>query len=271
MVEVPGRHLARPAEAPLRPRRRPERKTSFRLSRSDIVNKTDPNGIVDDFVAQAASALADWQHIGAAIQHERIAVRRRSAADAFMALAVSWESFMSEWLVGAVNRDASRTVATLDQKLREHAQEKLRVPAGHVAATLATKGHLSMGEVRGLLDPKDYNVAIRSRDELRAFAAEWLAGAYRAQALGVTAFQFAPVLLTRVIRNALAHRSAAAISEANRVARLGTTPVSFRVAGARKLDVAGWRTYLLQGHNGTPRVELLHTSLSQFATGLKVP
>lgn len=247
------------------------RETSSRLGGAKPVNKTDPNDIVDDFVAQSASALADWNRIEVAIQQEPLAVRRRGAADAFMALAVAWESFMSQWLVGAVNRDASQAVASLDQKLREHAEGKLRVPAGHVAATLVTKGHLSMAEVRRLLDPKDYNVVIRDRSELRDFATEWLAGPYRAHALAVTPFQFTPVLLTRLIRNALAHRSSAAIAEANRVARLGSTPASFRVTGALQLDVAGWRTYLLQVHHGTPRVELLHSSLSQFATGLKVP
>ena len=232
------------------------------------MNKTDPNAIVDDFVTTSNASLDEWRLIVAALEGQRIALRRRSAADAFMGLAVAWESFLSRRMIGAINRDATQTVATLEGRVRRFATEELRIPEGHLPVALVVDPHLNVSEVRRLLDPDDYNVVARSRAEL---AERWLAEPYKSRATGITNFQFKPVLIVRLIRNALAHRSTAAIAEANRVARLGSTPAPLRHTGPRDLDVAGWRRYLLTTHRGSPRVENLYNNLTALASTLKVP
>lgn len=234
------------------------------------MNKTDPNDVVDDFVNATKVSLQEWKDINTALVGASISLRRKAAADAFMAVAVSWESFLSRWIVGAVNKDASSARMTLEAKLRYHATNDLRIPPGHLTASLVGKSHFSLAEVRQLLDPNDYNVTARDRKELHKLAKTWLAGSYQTQALSMTIPQFKPVLITRLVRNALAHRSTSALTAANEVVRESNTTADLRYVGATRLDIAGWRRYLLVQHGGVSRVEHFHTRLTSAASLLKV-
>jgi hypothetical protein len=234
------------------------------------VNKTDPNGVVEEFIRATNSSLLEWKDIDRALGGASISLRRKAAADAFMAVAGSWESFLSSWIVSAVNKDASQARATLEANVRRYATNELRIPSSHLTASVVARSHFTLAEVRQLLDPNDYNIMARDHKELRKRADTWLAGLYRQQARSVTALQFKPVLITRLVRNALAHRSAAALREANDVVREANTPLDLRYDGVTKLNVAGWRRYLLATHGDATRIEHIHTRPITTASLLKV-
>ncbi|TDE89588.1 hypothetical protein EXU48_20740 [Occultella glacieicola] len=235
------------------------------------MRKASPNDVVAGFTTATAGALTDWETIDAALAAQSLSLRRRAASDAFLSLAVSWESFLSRWLVAAVNKDASRAVSQLATRLQEHAEEELRVPRSHLAATLITQSHFSLNLVRQLLDPNENNIVIREHGDLDQFARRWLADPYRTALTGISSFQFKPVLATRLIRNALAHQSESALKRANDELRKSTVPVGLRVTGARRLSVDGWRRYLLSISSYRPRIAVLHDELATVASLLVVP
>lgn len=234
------------------------------------MNKADPNAAIDAFQSGARSAHSDWSAIDAALVPLGLAIRRRAASDAFLALAVTWEAFISTWLVAAVNKDTSKAIARVSKKLREHALDELRLPAGAIAGTLVTTSHLNLTNVRDLLDPKGWNVVIRTQKELGRFADDWLAGDYESRAAAISGYQYAPALIVRLIRNALAHQSQGAIDEANAAVRLKTIPVVLRYSGKRSLGVAGWGRYLLASSVPVPRIASLYTELIALAERLRV-
>ncbi len=234
------------------------------------MNKSNPNSAVDAFVGSATNALADWKVIDQALSSHGIQLRRRAAADSFVALAVSWETFISNWVVACVNRDSSVAVARLNSQLRDYAIKDVGVPEGHVAGALITKPHLTLAEVRRMLSPNDYNVPVRSHGNLHDLATRWFAEPYRGAALGISSFQFCPAVLTRLVRNVFAHRSVSSLAAANDVAAQTSTPISLRWTGDGRLDVDGWRRYLLTANGTVSRLEVLHNNLSDLAGSLKV-
>jgi len=235
------------------------------------MRKASPNLVVDDFIASASDSLRDWQRIDVALANESIALRRRAASDSFLALAVTWESFISEWLVAAVNKDASQAVAHLTAKMTSHGVDELRLPSTHIAATLITQGHFNLASVKQILDPNDSNIVVRHHKDLKTLGDRWLAPPYHGALTGFSAHQFAPALATRLVRNVLAHNSDRALSEANDILRKPFVPAALRVTNARRPQLDGWRRYLLAPHGGHPRVAILHTSLSTIAGQLRVP
>ncbi len=233
------------------------------------MRKASPNEVIDAFVQSTSAGLADWQVIDASLSDLRL--RRRVASDAFLALAVAWETFLSQWLIAAVNRDSSAAVTSLSQRLQDHATNELRVPQTHVSTTLITKNHFTMELVRQLLDPHDNNVVLREHKDLKVFADRWLAASYRQQLSAITPYQFRPVLATRLVRNALAHQSESALKRANNELRKSTMPLALRVTTSRQLNVDGWRRYLLSITSETPRLAVYHTELAATAQLLRVP
>jgi hypothetical protein len=233
------------------------------------VNKADPNDFVSSFVDTTNDALADWRTIDGALASSGIRLRRKAASDAFMSLAVAWETFLSHWLIAAVNKDSSKTISALSSKLADYATSELRIPSRHVAATVITQSHFAVAEVRHLLDPNDFNVVLRDWQDLLAYGRKWLAEPYESAITSVTKFQYMPAIVTRLIRNALAHQSTAALTAANDVISKNTTPMTLRWNGQR-LDVDGWRRYLLTATAPVPRIEIIHVELGSLAMKLTV-
>lgn len=114
------------------------------------MRKVDPNSVIDDFKRQVADALQQWILIDRAIPSTPVALRRKVASDAFLTLAVAWESFFSDWWIGSVNRDASSYLATTELKLREEAQRAFGFEDSDLALRLVSRSHLSVKKVRRL-------------------------------------------------------------------------------------------------------------------------
>jgi hypothetical protein len=247
--------------------------------RQDVrVKKADPNAIVDAFRVRVAESLADWEAIDEAVKlrsspQDTLRLRRRAASDSFLALVISWESFFSSWIVAAVNRAPKRAADTLAAQLTAHATAKLNIPAAVVSKSLLATSHLSLDAVRMILDSKGYNTTVRDHKELEALSDTWLAGPYKLAADSITAHAFSPALVGRLVRNALAHESEAALKNVNKLARSGGVKKAFRVTRARDLDLRSWRAYLFQVPDGESRnrVALFHQEFSSMAAALRTP
>lgn len=225
------------------------------------MNKADPDDIVQAFQDRTRSALHDWQLIDDAVRPLGVGIRRRVACDAFLALAVSWESTLSTWLIGAVNKDTSAAIQHLEQKVRDHAETNLGLKPTVLSASLIATSHLNLSDVRSVLDPNDKNITIRDQKALTGFGNKWLAGTYKRRALALSAFDFAPAVVVRVVRNALAHQSDAAVKEANSLVSSASIPVALRHTASRSISASGWGRYLLATTVPTPRISTLHHDL----------
>lgn len=237
------------------------------------MRKVDPNSVIDDFKAQVATAEAEWKQIHDALPAKPVALRRKVSSDVLLTLAVAWESFLSDWWVGAINRDASVFLATTETKLRDAAKESFGLEQADLPPKLVSRKHLSVKEVHRRLDPSERNVVIHGHQKRQGRADAELAGDYAVRAKAITAADWQTVECARTIRNLLAHRSESARDALDTEIRQGNLDAALRWTGNRKLSVAGAMRHLATKRpaDTNPRVALFHTKLSDLAEKLRVP
>lgn len=236
------------------------------------MRKVDPNSIIDDFTAQVATATFEWQLIHDALPSSPVSLRRRVAADSFLTLAVAWESFFSDWWVGAINRDASTFMATTEKELRDEALRTFSLQATDLASTLVSKKHLSVGEVRRRLDPQERNIVFHGHEERQQRAKRDLAGANRVKAHAISESDWQSVEAARAIRNLLAHRSKSARDYVDTVLREQHLMPALQWTGQRRLSVAGAMRYLAtkRTNDADLRVVTFHMKLADVAEQLRI-
>lgn len=236
------------------------------------MRKVDPNSVIDDFQLQVASALGTWSAIDAVLPANPVTLRRKVASDAFLTLAVAWESFLSDWWVGAINKDATTYIATTEKRLRDEAKRSFGLESADLTAKLVSKKHLTVSEVRRRLDPQERNVVIHGHKERQQRAQFELAGLYRARAHAITMGQWQTVECVRTLRNLLAHRSESARDAFDVEVRKGSLTAPLRWSGHPKLSVAGSMRYLATKREADPtlRVARFHSELSALAELLRV-
>jgi len=237
------------------------------------VRTADPNGVIDDFEDLVDDSLTDWMSVSAAISLQPVALRRKVATDAFLGVAVSWESFLSDWWTAAINKDPSAFLVQAESALRTDAKARFGLDAADLANKLISRSHLSLDQVRRMLDPNERNIVIHGYKELDKRANAELAGQYRTKATSITSHDWQIAEATRVIRNALAHRSKSALAEMNVLLRKNSVPLSLRWTGQRNLDIAGTMRYL---HTHRPaladsRTKVYHDRLKGLAVQLRIP
>lgn len=237
------------------------------------MRKVDPNSVIDDFKLQVTDALAQWQVIDQAVPSTPVALRRKLSSDAFLTLAVAWESFLSDWWIGAINRDASTLLAQTETKLRQEALRSLGLGPTDLAASLVSKSHLSVKEVRLRLDPQERNVVVHGHTDRRKRAQAELAGNYRVRAHAISAGDWQTVECARAVRNLLAHRSASASDALDTIIRKANLDPALRWSGQRKLSVAGTMRYLATKRPADPelRIARFHRTLADIAEQFRVP
>lgn len=234
------------------------------------MKKVDPNKVVDRFQTAVADSLKSWMTVDTALAGQPVATRRIATTDAFVRLAVTWESFLSNWWIAAINRDPTTFVSRLDKRLREIAAAEMGLQAGDLSTALVARSHLTVEDVRRLADPNGENLVFRSRTDLRRAAERDLAANYRARVTAITSGAWQVADLTRLCRNALVHQSQRALAEINTKLVEPTTKPDFRWTGSRRLDVRGLRRYL-RTPEGDPRIVTFHNELTALAAVLKAP
>jgi hypothetical protein len=239
------------------------------------VKKADPDLRIDEFIDRAAESLADWKAIDAAIVaagRGGLRLRRRAATDSFLALAISWEAFLSGWFVAAVNREPRKAIRYLRAALEDHATNELRVPRVILSPTLLTSSHLTRADVAKILDPNGRNFVMADHADFMRKSKKWLYHPYGTRARAVSELEFSVAFVARKVRNLFAHESASASSEAWDIVSdpAAVLPAQLRVGGrTNKFNISGWRGYILESVGGVPRVEFFHQELSALAGRLR--
>jgi hypothetical protein len=237
-----------------------------------MVNKADPDAAVDAFEIDTLQLLADWIAIDDALKLEKVALRRRVATDALLRLAVTWEAFLSDWWVSAVNRDPGPLLGTLDGRMRKFARDNCGLTDADLSATLVTRSHFNVDDIRRLLDPDKRNIVVRSHRELREKAGQELADPYRMEALGISKSDWAVADLVRTTRNALAHRSGGSFDELHRALRSRDLRAPLKLSTTQTLNVAGIGRYLGAKPTGTnsERIAMIHDDLRCLGVKLRI-
>lgn len=243
------------------------------MGHDGAMRKANPNVLIDEFIKRANSSLADWRAIDNAITTigpGQLPLRRRAATDSFLALAISWESFMSSWFVAAVNREPRTTLTELTKKLKSHATEKLNIPDEILAPSLLITKHLNLETVSTILDASGHNVVVADHADLQAKAKKWLHHPYRTKARAITELEFSAALVARRIRNMFAHESSSGSAEAWKIVQSTSIHPSFRVTSRKsKLNINGWRGYIFESVDKIPRIEIFHSELIMLANRLR--
>ena len=173
--------------------------------------------------------------------------RKTAAEDIFLRFVVGWETFVSEWFIGCVNRDATRFRLAFENRMnnwlqaeaqKQYARYKVTFPP----PTLALSRNPKLDEVRELLDPREGNIEFRTLQDLAERANRELAPRYAgrtATLMGVGANEIVDASIA--VRNALAHRSRRAVREMNQ--RVGEFP-SYPLLRKQTMSSDGIGTYL---------------------------
>jgi hypothetical protein len=179
------------------------------------VKKANTKVTVDRFVDRLQTARSDWASMDLALQDAKlaVAVRRRATAASFLAIAVAWEGFMTEWWVAAANRDPSTLLLGKEQALRLTAVQG-GVPKSLLVARLFTTTHPNVEQVGDLLGA-DRNLTFRTHASLQKSAKNQLGPEFAAAVKAITTTEWQHADFTRLARNALAHQSAGAWNALN--------------------------------------------------------
>jgi hypothetical protein len=231
------------------------------------MRKRDPNDVIDAFQSDAAASLDGWSEMLDALEDRDIDLRRRLSVDAFLRLAVSWESFRSEWYIAAINRDASQFRVDLQQRFRDSVRGgKLASLAPFVRIELPR--HPALRTIESILDPDRRNISFGERWVERA--KRELASTYAGRVEELALADLKLVTATEKIRNCLVHESPFATQEMNTaLVALDPQTDGELVRGDRTIRPSGIPTYLHASSGGTRRIAHFHDRLHRIADELR--
>jgi hypothetical protein len=239
------------------------------------MKKANPDLRIAEFAQRTQESLADWQAIDAAIVAlgtGNLRLRRRAATDSFLALAISWEAFMSGWFIAAVNREPRRAVRFLTIELQNHALNELNIPASILSPSLVTSSHLTRDAVATILDKNGRNVVMADHKDLMKKSKKWLYHPYGTRTASITELDYSAAFAARKIRNMFAHESESASTEAWKMVTEASSVLipQLKVTGRKsKFNLDGWRGYIFESVNGKPRVQVFHEELIVLAQRLR--
>src|SRR4051794_35578274 len=79
------------------------------------MRKKNPNDVIDDFKDFAATSVSTWAQMCGQISGNEL--KKNASVDAFLTVAIGWESFLSDWHIAAINRDSSAFAADLQVRV----------------------------------------------------------------------------------------------------------------------------------------------------------
>jgi len=124
----------------------------------------------------------------------------------FLSASVLLEGYISDLFVAYINKKSGPFVSNLTSQMNIEAEDDLAKRAISLA-TVDIASHLTLDKIRGILDPKGWNVTFSTSADMKAKAGTWLDTPYKACFTGISAKHCALLEATKAIRNYLAHRS----------------------------------------------------------------
>lgn len=131
-----------------------------------------------------------------------------------MSAAVALEGFLSDYVVGCVNKDASQLQVDLQQRVCSSVTDKFGQWAG-TRTSLSTVQHITVAEIQGILNPDGWNITFREADDFSEKARRWLARPHQACVLGLSTDDRDMINCVKAIRDYIAHRSESAFGRMN--------------------------------------------------------
>jgi hypothetical protein len=233
-----------------------------------VANTANPDNVAFAFIESTRDALTQWQVVDQALTPQApLAVRRRAASDAALGLAVSWETFISDWLVAAINREPSQYIANLTARVKNTVVTEGIVPEEALSEQLLSVSRLNMSSIRSIIAPDGANVAIPDYRSLRSKSQRWLTPTYRTRIDNINGRTYAPIRPLRLIRNILSHHSPQSLDAARGYLDNPEVPEAYRRATQHGQGVAGWRRYIYADNH----INQFHDDVIAVATILATP
>lgn len=251
-----------------------------------VANALNPNGAIDEFKTQAASSIARFNDLIAAIGNNdaSLELRRGLAGDAAFKLGTLWEIFQHKWHIATI----SRRPGVLRQRVQGELDEALKKgPAAHIIKSLApvaltVPNRLRVAEIESLIDPDGYNLSFNDCEVWARRASTDLDPAYAnlVRAIVGDATNASLIALVKAARNALAHSSAGSMQTLNDAARVQPTAGGNGLVGQSNAALArdgnrirdiGTYLYAWVHTAQTRRIHILHQRLPEIAERLRLP
>lgn len=195
----------------------------------------DPQNIKTDFL----SGLQDVENALDAVTASTVSVKSRNiiAEYSFLGAAILLEGFVSDLFVAFINKKSARFVGAMTGLMTMTATDDTAKRAiAFSQIDIAT--HLTLENVRKILDPKGWNVSFVDSADLKSKAGQWLEDPYRPRFTGLSQTHSAVFDTTKSVRNFLAHRSSASLTTMQTALASPNLPAGFKRA-ANKVHSVG--------------------------------
>ena len=184
------------------------------------MRKVDPSDVCDEFRDEIA-ALRQFSERMSALGPTKTE-RSRLVELTFHSAYVNAESFLSRWIIGAINRDSSAYTAFRANSIRESVKSKYSAWDSS-KTTYAPPAHIPVADLERLLDPEGWNLTFKDFATFREKCNSWLTAPYLAKINSVPQAVRHALDAAKAIRNCIAHRSKNSFDEMN--TRLTGMPV----------------------------------------------
>lgn len=230
------------------------------------MRKVDPSAIRSDFDREIISLEA---FLLESLDSEASQKNRSLLAElVFHRSYVAFESFLSAWIFGAINRNSNAYIECRITEISELVQKKFsKWDLDHI--NFSHPKHLHAADVRALVDRDGRNLTFGSMRELQQLCNSWLAVPYKTKLRNVRPQSLQIIDAAKSIRNCIAHQSPSSFKEMNsQLQRLGHRRNTSGLA--RKVNsVKNVGAYLKSKHGGKMRVEMFLSEFRLFGEQLR--
>jgi len=221
------------------------------------MRKKDLGKVIDEFSDSAGELRAYYTVVWTkfAGQPLELTVLGITAEHALLSLAVSWEVFVNDFFVAAINRRSSRYKEWLRDRMRESIETKFGRRASRFTQ-IGLPRHPSVKDVLALAAKDERNIPLKDANSMVSRAVEWLSPDYSTgfRRLGPDDKDFVDALIK--MRHYLAHSSVSASEEMDRALRRLERTQSYRDLGRRGRRVRNLGAFLRTWApvDGLPRI-----------------
>jgi hypothetical protein len=174
--------------------------------------KPTPRAVVKEFIAEVDELGKSFDRVlaalGASSSPKRRDIENVVAEQFATSIAIAWENFVHNILVTYVLRSHKKYLKALQKRILNSVNEKFGAQCGK-SLVFAFGTPSAFTDIEPLLDPKGWNITVRSGDELASTANKLLKSSI-ARKFSLDAEDRLFIDLLVALRNYLAHKSAGA-------------------------------------------------------------
>ncbi|MCA9526001.1 MAG: hypothetical protein KC549_06850 [Myxococcales bacterium] len=221
------------------------------------MNKANPTEVAQGYAADLGDLKVYYNRVSTSLSgtaHEKTDIATL-AENTLLAAAVGLETFLSDWVLAAINKDASGFIAHEKNRIRTSITDKFG--AWHAGAVEFEPGkHVKLTDLRSILDPDGWNLSFKDFETFKQRADQRLAPTYRAKIAALTASDGLAFDAVKAMRNFMAHRSPASKATMNDGLIAVGGDATIRDMGRSERGVNSLGKFLRTKVNGTSRLDL---------------